>query len=126
MVHKYIYGIILGLNGYPVAINGTNDHVHILSGFRPAMSIENLVRDIKRSSALYINASHMGYSKFKWQEGYGAFTVGYPNLDTVYKYILNQQEHHKKGSFKEEYLEMLTDQGIDFSTEYLYEFYDQD
>jgi REP-associated tyrosine transposase len=125
-VHKYIYGIIMGLDCYPVAINGTNDHVHILVGFRPVISVENLVRDIKRSTSLYINASQMVNSKFRWQEGYGAFTVGYPSLDTVYKYILNQQEHHKKGNFKKEYYALLTEQGVDFSSEHLYEFYDQD
>ena len=125
-VHKYIYGIIKGMNCYPVAINGTFDHVHLLVGFCPSLSIEDLVRDIKRSSSIYINTNHLISGKFSWQEGYGAFTVGYRDLDNVYKYILNQQTHHLKGSFKEEYLEILTNQGIDFSTEYLYEFYDQD
>ncbi len=75
---------------------------------------------------MYINNNHLLASKFSWQEGYGAFTVGYRELDTVYKYILNQQSHHIKRSFKEEYLRILTEQGVDFSTEYLYEFYDED
>ena len=125
-VHKYIYGTIIGKKCFPVAINGIADHIHILVGFCPALSIEDLVRDIKRSSALYINSNHLLVSKFSWQEGYGAFTVGYRDLDNVYKYVLNQQEHHLKTTFKEEYLGILTDHGIDFSTEYLYEFYDQD
>jgi REP element-mobilizing transposase RayT len=124
-VHKYIYGTIKEKNCNPIAINGTNDHVHILVGFCPSLSIENLVRDIKRSSSLYVNANHLLASKFSWQEGYGAFTVGYRELDYVYKYILNQQTHHLKRSFKEEYLGILTEQGIDFSNEYLYEFYDE-
>jgi REP element-mobilizing transposase RayT len=125
-VHKYIYGTIKGKNCYPLAINGTNDHVHILVGFCPSLSVEDLVRDIKRSSSLYINTNHLLAQKFSWQEGYGAFTVGYRELDIVYKYILNQQTHHLKRRFKEEYSGMLTDHGIDFSTEYLYEFYDED
>ena len=123
-VHKYIYGVIKGKNCNPIAINGTNDHIHILVGFCPSISIEDLMRDIKRSSSLYINTNHLLLSKFSWQEGYGAFTVGYRELDIVYKYILNQQTHHLNGSFKEEYLDILTEQGIDFSTDYLYEFYD--
>jgi putative transposase len=125
-VHKYIYGIIKGKNCNPIAINGTSDHIHILVGFCPSISIENLVRDIKRSLSIYINKNNLLATKFSWQEGYGAFTVGYPELDRVYKYILNQQLHHLKGNFKEEYVELLTEQGIDFSHEHLYEFYDED
>ena len=124
-VHKYVYGIIKGKNCNPIAINGTDDHIHILVGFCPSLSVEGLVRDIKRSSALYINTNHFLVSKFAWQEGYGAFTVGYRELDQVYKYVLNQQTHHLNGSFKEEYLGILTEHGIDFSSEYLYEFYDE-
>jgi REP element-mobilizing transposase RayT len=125
-VHKYIYGIIKGKNCNPIAINGTNDHIHLLVGFCPTLDISDLLRDIKRSSALFINTNHLLSLKFSWQEGYGAFTVGYRELDIVYKYILNQQTHHLKESFKEEYLDILTEQGIDYSAEYLYEFYDKD
>jgi REP element-mobilizing transposase RayT len=124
-VHKYIYGIINGKSCKPIAINGTDDHIHILVGFCPSLSIEDLVRDIKRSSSLYINANHLIMSKFSWQDGYGAFTVGYRELDNVYKYILNQKAHHKSGNFKVEYMGMLTDHGIDFNMDYLYEFYDE-
>jgi putative transposase len=125
-VHKYIYGIIKGQNCYPVAINGTIDHIHILVGFRPSTTIENLVRDIKRSSSLYINSNNLLPSKFNWQEGYGAFTVGYRELDIVYNYILNQQTHHIKDNFKKEYLGILSEQGIDCSGDYNFEFYDED
>jgi len=124
-VHKYIYGIIKSKNCNPIAINGTKDHIHILVGFCPSLSIENLVRDIKRSSSLFINTNQLLASKFSWQEGYGAFTVGYPELDKVYKYVLNQQIHHLNSSFKQEYLGILKDQDVDFSEEYLYEFYDE-
>ena len=76
-VHKYIYGIIKGKKCYPIAINGTKDHIHILVGFCPSLAIADLVRDIKRSSAIYINTNHLLIKKFSWQKGYGAFTVGY-------------------------------------------------
>ena len=125
-VHKYIYGVIKGKNCFPVAINGTIDHIHLLIGFCPSIAIENLVRDIKRSSSLFINSNHLLPSKFNWQEGYGAFTVGYRDLDNVYNYILNQETHHLKDSFKKEYLGILTEQEIDFSGDYLFEFYDED
>ena len=90
-VHKYIYGIIKEKKCYPVIINGTKDHIHILVGFPPTINISELVRDIKRSSAMFINNEVRSYLKFNWQEGFGAFTVGYRELDHVYKYILNQE-----------------------------------
>jgi putative transposase len=122
-IHKYIYGVIKGLKCYPVAINGTEDHIHILVGFSPVISISNLMRDIKRSSAIYINNNQFFRFKFNWQEGFGAFTVGYRELDTVYKYILNQEAHHKGGSFKKEYLKILTEEGLTYNSDYLFEFY---
>jgi putative transposase len=124
-IHKYIYGIIKGKNCNPIAINGTSDHIHILVGFCPSISIENLIRDIKRSSSIFINTNNILPAKFSWQDGYGAFTVGYPELDKVYRYVLNQQTHHLTESFKEEYMGILKDEGIDFLTEHLYEFYDE-
>jgi len=123
-IHKYIYGIVLEKKCFPVAINGTNDHIHILVGLSPMISVSELMRDIKRSSSLFINNQLNAYLKFGWQEGYGAFTVGYRELDHVYKYILNQSEHHSHRTFKEEYVTLLTDEAIDFNPEYLFEFYD--
>jgi REP element-mobilizing transposase RayT len=107
-----------------VAINGTKDHIHILVGFPPTIAISDTVRDIKRSSSLFINENYNTYLKFRWQEGFGAFTVGYRELDHVYKYILNQEQHHARNSFKNEYLKILNDEGIEFKNEYLFEFYD--
>jgi REP element-mobilizing transposase RayT len=124
-VYKYIYGTIQGKKCTPIAINGTVDHIHLLLRFCPSTTIEDLMRDIKRSSSLYINTNHLTNSKFSWQEGYGAFTVGYPELDKVYKYVLNQKVHHLKGTFREEYLGILIEQGIDYSSDFLYEFYDE-
>jgi len=124
-VHKYIYGIIKGLKCYPIAINGTNDHIHILTGFCPTITISDLVRDIKRSSSLYINNNHLFAHKFSWQEGYGAFTIGYRELDHIYKYILNQQIHHKEENFKEEYMRILSEQDFEINNDFLYEFYDE-
>jgi len=124
-IHKYIYGIIKEKKCYPVAINGTKDHIHILVGFIPTISISDLIRDIKRSSALFINQSSKSYIRFSWQEGYGAFTVGYRELDHVYKYILNQEKHHSTTSFKSEYMQILKDEDIDFNSDYLFEFYEE-
>jgi putative transposase len=124
-IHKYIYGVINGLKCNPIAINGTNDHIHILVGFIPTITIADLVRDIKRSSALYINSNRLLTNKFSWQEGYGAFTVGYRELDKVYHYILNQEDHHNRESSRDEYMRILVEEGIDYNPEYLFEFYDE-
>jgi putative transposase len=125
-VHKYVYGIIKEKKCYPVAINGTKDHIHILVGFPPTINISDLMRDIKRSSAIFINNEDRSYLKFSWQEGFGAFTVGYRELDHVYKYILNQEEHHVGKNFREEYLHILKENGVEYNSEYLFEFYDED
>jgi putative transposase len=124
MIQKYIYGTIVGLKCFPIAINGTHDHIHILTGFTPKTCIEYLVRDIKRSSSLYINSNHLLPFKFNWQEGYSAFTVGYRDLDRVFKYVSNQKIHHSQQNFRDEYKQILTEEGIEFKTEHLYEFYD--
>lgn len=123
-VHKYIYGIISEKKCYPVAINGTEDHIHILVGFPPTICISDLIRDIKRSSSMFINNEVKSYIKFSWQEGFGAFTVGYRELDHVYKYILNQEEHHRVKKFRDEYFQILNENGVEYNNDYVFEFYD--
>jgi len=125
-VFKYIYGIIKEKGCFPVIINGMSDHIHILVGFKPEISISDLVRDIKRSSSLFINSGLKSYSNFKWQEGYGAFTVCYRHLNDVFNYILKQEEHHRKTKFKEEYLALLHEEGVEFKDDYLFEFYENE
>lgn len=123
-IQKYIYGVIKEKKCNPIAINGTEDHLHILVGFTPTISISDLIRDIKRSSTLYINENHLLFYKFSWQEGYGAFTVVYSELDKVFKYILNQERHHSTQNFRDEYRQILTEKGIEEFDNYLFEFYD--
>jgi len=123
-LHKYIYGIITEKKCYPVAINGTNDHIHILTGFPPTIALSDLIRDIKRSSSLFVNDRLKSYHKFRWQEGFGVFSIGYRELDGLFNYILNQEEHHLKTTFRKEYMSILDEQGIEFKDEYLFEFYD--
>jgi putative transposase len=125
MIQKYIYGVIKEKKCNPIAINGTEDHLHILVGLIPTISISDLMRDIKRSSALFINENHLSFYRFCWQEGYGAFTVGFRELDKVFKYIINQEIHHRTKNFHEEYLQILTNEGFDEVDDYLFEFYEQ-
>jgi len=106
-LHKYISGIITNKGQKSIIVNGVSDHVHIFVGLKPAMAISDLVRDIKNNSSNFINEKMFVKGKFSWQEGYGAFSYAHTIIETVYKYIANQEEHHKKKTFREEYLDFL-------------------
>lgn len=100
-VFKYIAGIIKGKGHKPIIVNGVEDHVHCFIGLKPFMALSDLVRDIKNNSINFINRRHFVQNKFNWQNGYGAFSYGHSQIDSVNRYILNQKEHHRKRSFKE-------------------------
>ena len=123
-LHKYIAGTIKGKEQKPIIVNGMADHIHAFVGLRPAMAISDLARDIKNNSAKFINEKGWVKGKFGWQEGYGAFSYSHSQIGNVYDYILNQEEHHKKKTFKEEYLEFLEKFEIGFDEKYLFEWYD--
>ena len=123
-VFKYIAGIIKGKNQKPIIVNGVADHVHVFVGLKPSMSIADLVRDIKNNSSNYINAQKWVRGKFSWQEGYGAFSYSHSQINDVYQYIANQEEHHRKKTFKEEYLEFLRRFEIDYNDQYLFDWID--
>lgn len=123
-LHKYIAGIIKGKEQKPIIVNGVADHIHAFVGLRPAMAISDLARDIKNNSSKFINEKGFVKGKFSWQEGYGAFSYSHSQIGNVYDYILNQEEHHKKKTFKEEYLEFLKKFEIGFDEKYLFEWYD--
>ncbi|HEY6242513.1 MAG TPA: IS200/IS605 family transposase [Pyrinomonadaceae bacterium] len=123
-LHKYITGIITKQDQKLIRINSMPDHLHILTGVKPAMALANLVRDIKSDSSEWINRKKLARGKFAWQEGYGAFSYGHSQLDTIVRYIMNQEQHHSRRSFKDEYLTLLRKFEIDFNEEYVFEFYD--
>ncbi len=120
-LHKYITGIINNRNQKLLAVYAMPDHVHILVGLNPDYSISNLVRDIKSGSSKYITENHWVHKKFNWQVGYGAFSYSKSQINNVINYILNQEKHHKKKSFKVEYLEFLEKFEIEYKPEYLFE-----
>ena len=101
-VFKYISGIIKSKDQKPIIVNGVSNHVHVLVGMKPSMTISDLVRDIKNNSTNFINDQKFLKTKFSWQEGYGAFSYAHSQLDNVYRYIANQEEHHRKKTFQEE------------------------
>ncbi len=123
-LHKYIAGIIKGKGHKSIIVNGMQDHIHAFIGLKPVMSISDLVRDIKNNSSNFVNDHKLIKGKFGWQEGYGAFSYSQSHIDNVYNYILNQEKHHKKKSFKEEYLEFLKKFEVEYDEKYLFDWYD--
>ena len=123
-LYKYIAGIIKGKNQKPIIVNGMPDHIHAFIGLKPSMKISDLVRDIKNNSSNFINKKKFVRGKFAWQEGYGAFSYSHSHIKKVYEYILNQEEHHKKKSFREEYLNLLKKFEIEYDEKYLFDWLD--
>jgi len=123
-LHKYVTGIVKKQGQKLISINGRSDHLHILIGLRPAMALANLVRDLKSDSSEWVNKKKLARGKFGWQEGYGAFSYGHSQLDTIVRYIMNQEKHHRRRSFRDEYLTLLRKFEIDFKEEYVFQFYD--
>jgi REP element-mobilizing transposase RayT len=119
----YITGIVQNHRHKMLAIASMHDHIHILIGYNVNQLIPDLVEEIKTSTNAWIKEKKLSKFKFEWQKGYGAFTHSRSQIDTVVKYILSQEEHHKKKSFKEEYLEMLEKNNVVFNQEYLFEFF---
>ncbi len=123
-LHKYITGIVQNRGQKMLAIFCMSDHTHIFIGLKPSIAISDLVRDIKACSSKFINDNKWMRGKFNWQEGFGAFSYSRSHIDKVVHYILNQQEHHRKKSFREEYIEFLTKYAIDYNEKYLFEWID--
>jgi putative transposase len=121
-LHKYIKGIITKQGQKLLVINSMKDHVHILIGQSPSISLSSLVREIKSESSRFINENKLSPNKFYWQEGFGAFSYSRSQWKEVINYIENQQIHHKKESFKEEYLNILRKFEVGFDEKYLFEF----
>jgi REP element-mobilizing transposase RayT len=121
-LHKYITGIVRKQDQKLISINSMPDHIHILIGLRPAMALADLVRDIKSDSSEWVNKKRLARGKFGWQEGYGAFSYGHSQLNRIIRYIENQEKHHRKRSFKDEYLTLLRKFEIEFNDKYMFEF----
>ncbi len=120
-VFKYISGIIKSKDQKPIIVNGVSNHVHVLVGMKPSMTISDLVRDIKNNSTNFINDQKFLKTKFSWQEGYGAFSYAHSQLDNVYRYIANQEEHHRKKTFQEEYIDFLRKFEVNYDEKYLFD-----
>ena len=119
-----LFGVIGNLineaNCKTLIVNGVEDHVHCLIGLKPVVSVSELMKTVKAKSSKYINDHSLTKSRFEWQEGYGVFSYGQSQVDKVYKYIQNQEEHHKKQTFREEYLEFLANFHITYDEQYIF------
>ena len=120
-LYKYITGIVQKKEQKMLAINGMPDHIHFLIGMRPSCCLSDLVREIKKSSNDFIKENKFTKFKFNWQEGFGAFSYSHSQLDTVIAYIQNQKAHHKKKTFKEEYMDFLKRFNVAYDDKYLFE-----
>lgn len=120
-LHKYITGIIQENEQKLLAINGMSDHIHILIGMKPSCRISDLVREIKKSSTIFIKENNLCNKNFNWQGGYGAFSCSQSSLKNIINYIRNQKEHHIKSKFKDEFRFLLSKNEIDYSEVYLFD-----
>jgi len=120
-LYQYITGIIKNKNQKLMIINGVGDHLHILLSLKPDCILSELIRDIKSNSSKWVNDNGYVMGKFEWQSGFGAFSLGASQLIALTNYIKNQEEHHRKKTFREEYIEFLKDYEIDFKSEYIFE-----
>jgi len=125
-LHKYITGIVQNRGQKMLAIFCMPDHSHILTGMKPSISVSDLARDIKAGSSKFINENKWMKGKFNWQEGFGAFSYSRSQIDTVIKYILRQEEHHRRRTFKEEYIELLKKFEVEYDEQYLFKWVDVD
>ena len=118
-LYKYIWGILKNKKCTLYRINGVQDHIHIATHIHPTVALANLVKDIKVSSAIWIKGQGIFPDFTAWQEGYGSFTYCNKEKEILVNYIKNQKEHHKIISFKDEYIELLKEHGIEFNEDYL-------
>jgi REP element-mobilizing transposase RayT len=122
-LERYITGIVQNHRHKMLAVGTMPDHVHILIGYNVNQLIPDIVEEIKTSTNSFIKDKRLSKFRFEWQKGYGAFTHSHSQINNVAKYILSQEEHHKKRSFREEYLEILEKNEVQFKDEYVFEFF---
>jgi len=123
-IFEYISGIIKTFGHKSIIVNGVSDHIHILLGLNPAISISDTVHDIKRGSSIFINQNRLVQGRFSWQAGYGGFTYSRSQIEEVYNYIENQEYHHSKRTFQEEYIDILEKNNVEYDPKFLFDFFD--
>ena len=117
-LHEYLGGTIRGLGGFPEEVGGVADHVHLLAGLKATHCLADVMRELKKASSIWVH-EELRIAHFAWQEGYAAFTVSATARESVRRYIANQEEHHRKRTFREEVVEMLEKAGVAYDPKYL-------
>ncbi len=120
MLFKYLWGILKNKKCHVYRINGVEDHIHIVTHLHPTVALSSLIKDMKIASSKWIKEKNIFPGFSGWQDGYGAFTYSIKDKDRLIEYVKNQKEHHKTKSFKEEYIELLNEHGIEFDEKYLW------
>jgi putative transposase len=123
-LHKYITGVVQNRKAKMLAINCMPDHTHFFVGYHPSVLISDFVKEIKVESNEFINKKKWTRGRFGWQDGYGVFSYSRSHIDRVVKYIINQETHHRKKSFREEYHELLDKYCVAYEDSYLFDFFD--
>jgi putative transposase len=120
-LYSYVGGVIRGEKGRLLKIGGTEDHVYILTSFHPAVSVSDMLRRMKGNTSKWLNENRRLPFRFSWQRGYGAFSVSESMVDVVTKYIENQESHHKKMSFQDEFLILLRKHNVQYDERYIWD-----
>ena len=120
-LHKYMTGLVQARKAKMLAVHCMPDHTHLFVGFKPSVLISDFVKEIKVQSNEFIRDKKWINGSFNWQEGYGVFSYGHSQINSVCKYVLNQETHHKKKTFREEYYEFLKKFSVSFEEQYLFE-----
>jgi putative transposase len=119
-LHKYVGGIIRKIGGVCLEINGTSDHVHILTKLPPKLALSNVLLTIKANSSKWANESKQGLRKFGWQDGYASFSVSKSQIHSVQQYVRKQKAHHTQTDFKTEFIELLNKHDVDYDERYIW------
>lgn len=117
-LHEYLGGTIAGLGSFPEGVGGVADHVHLLVGLKATDRLADVLRELKKASSVWVH-EQIGLAAFAWQEGYAAFTVSATARPAVRQYVANQEEHHRRKTYREELIEMLVKAGVEYDLKYL-------
>jgi putative transposase len=120
-LHRYLGGILTNLDCQPVIVGGVEDHVHVLCALSRTCQAAEMVKEVKRGSSVWLKAKGPEWSDFAWQNGYGVFSIGFSQIETVRNYIAGQEEHHRKVSFQEEFRELLRRYEVEFDERYVWD-----
>ena len=120
-LHRYMGGILANLECQPIVIGGVTDHVHLLCALSRTCDAATMIKEVKRGSSLWLKTKSPDLADFAWQNGYGIFSIGFSQIETAREYITNQEEHHRKVTFQDEFRQLLQRYEIEFDERYVWD-----